>query len=306
MNRFQAVASLGIAATLAACGQIQPPKGATPVHFTVLTKQGALERGIFAATSLDDLRSQETLIGREPIKTCTTAGQYGCFAKFSVPPGSLLVAMQPMACADNSLDTVYLKDGALTFVINWKNSCPPGAGAAAVPADFVVAVPLSAVPKTTLPLELEFSEGGHAAEVIARGVVDLRASAPGHARSGNFTLDAAPRVVRGQVEHIAFTIFGLRAVRRYGWRVDIAAVDPAGRVAWHQTPFDDPTTFTCLVGESQTCAVGSYNVDMPTAGVPAGAYVIRPSFVVPPGLVQAPNPPLPAYSLPSLPIEVTP
>ena len=117
---------LGLAAILAGCGQVAPPQVATPVHFTVLTKQGALERGIFAATNVDGLRSQETPIGPKPFKTCATADERGCFATFTTPPGSLLVAMQPMGCADNHLDTAYLKKGALTFVINWTNTCPPG------------------------------------------------------------------------------------------------------------------------------------------------------------------------------------
>src|ERR1700730_6218940 len=84
---FRTVAALGLAAILAGCGQVAPPQGATPVHFTLLTKQGALERGIFAATSVDGLRSQETPIGPQPFKTCATADERGCFATFTTPPG---------------------------------------------------------------------------------------------------------------------------------------------------------------------------------------------------------------------------
>jgi hypothetical protein len=307
VNRFQTLAALGIAATLAGCGQVAPPHGATPVHFTVLTKQGGLERGIFAATSVDDLRSQETLIGPQPFKTCVAADERGCFATFTTPPGSLLVAMQPMGCADNHLDTAYLKDGVLTFVINWTNTCPPGAGTVAIPQDLVVAVPVDVLPKILLPLELDFSEGGKLPEVAGRGLVDLRAPGPGHTRSGNFTLETAPMVVQGQPEHITLTIFGLGAVRRYApWRIDIAALDHAGRVVWHQAPFDDATTFKCLVGKSSTCAVGSYNVEMPTVGVPPGVYVIRPSFALPADYAppSPPPPPLPPLTLPSLRIQV--
>src|SRR6266851_5503 len=216
VNGFRIVAALGIAATLVGCGQVAPPQGATPVHFTVLTKQGALERGIFAATSLADLRSQETPIGPQPfkpLKTCVTADERGCFATFTTPPGSLLVAMQPMGCADNHLDTVYLKNRVLTFVINWTNTCPPGAGTVAIPQDLVVAVPVDVPPKILLPLELDFSDGGKLPEVASRGLVDLRAPGPANARSGNFTLETAPIVVQGQPEHITLTIFGLSAIR---------------------------------------------------------------------------------------------
>ena len=307
MNCFRIVAALGIAATLVGCGQIQPPQGATPVHFTVLTKQGSFERGIFAATTIDDLRSQEEPIGPQPLKTCTAADEQGCFRTFTTPLGSLLVAMQPAACADNNLDTVYLKDGTVTFVINWKNSCPPGAGAAAVPADWVVAVPLDALPKTLMPLELRFSDGGKPTELAAKGIVDLRASGRAHTRSGNFILDTTPVVVRGQAEHITLTVFGLRALRRYDpWRIDIVALDHAGRAVWHQSPYDDLTIFTCLVGETNTCGVGSYSVEMPTAGVTPGVYLIRPSFVLPAGYAS-PSPPPPSpppFTMPSLTIEV--
>src|SRR5712671_2250193 len=96
VNGFRIVAALGVAATLAGCGQVAPPQGATSVHFTILTKQGAFQSGIFAATSLDALRSQETPIGPQPLKTCATADERGCFATFTSPPGSLLVGMQPM------------------------------------------------------------------------------------------------------------------------------------------------------------------------------------------------------------------
>jgi hypothetical protein len=307
VNGFRIVAALGIAATLVGCGQIQPPQGATPVRFTVLTKQGAFESGIFAATSVDDLRSQEELLGPKPLKTCAAADEQGCFRTFTTPPGSLLVALQPAACADNNLDTAYLKDGTLTFVINWKNSCPPGARAAAVPADWVVAVPLDALPKTLLPLELRFSDGGKPTELAAKGIVDLRAPGPGRTRSGNFTLEAAPRVVKGQAEHITLTIFGWRGVRRYPyWEIDIAALDHAGRVVWHQGAYQDPTIFKCLVGEVNKCPVGSFSVEMPTLGVPPGVYTIRPSFFFPTGYV--PTPPEasspPPFTLPSLTIEV--
>jgi len=299
---------VGIAATLVGCGQIQPPQGAMPVHFTVLTKQGAIESGIFAAASVDDLRSQEEQIGPQPLKACTAKDEYGCFRTFTSPPGALLVALQPAACADNNLDTVYLKDGALTFVINWKNSCPPGSGAVAVPADWVVAVPLDVLPKTLLPLELRFSDGGKPTELAGKGIVDLRTAGRGHTRSGNLSLDTTPVVVKGQTEHITLTIFGLRAIGRYyPWRIDIAALDHAGRAVWHQTPSDgDPAPFKCLVGETNTCRVGSYSVEMPTVGVPAGAYLIRPSFVLPPGYAP-PSPPAPSpppFTLPSLTIEV--
>jgi hypothetical protein len=216
--------------------------------------------------------------------------------------------MQPMSCADNHLDTAYLKDGTLTFVINWSNTCARGYGTAAVPSDWVVAVPLNALPKTLLPLELDFSEGGKPAELVARGLVDLRAPGPGRIESGNFSLGATPRVVRGQAEQITLTIFGLRALRRYEpWRIDIATLDGAGRVVWHQSPYDnDPKTFKCLVGEAYTCAVGSYSVEMPTLTVPTGVYTIRPSFFIPTSYVPIPpeasSPP--PFSLPSLTVEI--
>jgi hypothetical protein len=231
MNGSRIVAALGVAAALAGCGQVAPPQGATSVHFTILTKQGALERGIFAATSVDDLRSQETAIGPQPFKTCATADTRGCFATFTTPPGSLLVAMQPMGCADNHLDTVYLKNGVLTFVINWTNTCPPGGRTVAIPQDLVVAVPVDVLPKILLPLELDFSEGGKLPEVADRGFVDLRAPDPAHARSGNFTLETAPIVVQGQPENITLTIFGLRALlQKSPGNLDIAALDQTGRV----------------------------------------------------------------------------
>jgi hypothetical protein len=312
VNGFRIVAALGVAATLAGCGQVAPPHGATPVHFTVLTKQGAFERGIFAATSLADLRSQETPIGPQPfkpLKTCVTADERGCFATFTTPPGSLLVAMQPMGCADNHLDTAYLKDGVLTFVINWTNTCPPGAGTVAVPQDLVVAVPVDVLPKILLPLELDFSEGGKPMELAGKGLVDLRPSGRGHARSGNFSLDMAPLVIKGQAEHITLTIFGLRAILQNSpGSLDIAALDQTGRVVWRQAPFDDPTTFKCLVGKGQsnTCGVGSYSVEMPTVGVPLGSYLIRPSFVYPADnvLPQQQAPSRPQFALPSLTVEV--
>ena len=308
VNGLRILAALGIAATLVGCGQIQPPQGATPVHFTVLTKQGAFERGIFAATTVDDLRAQEEQNGPQPLKTCTAADEQGCFRTFTTPPGSLLVGMQPAACANNNLDTAYLKDGTLTFVINWKNSCPPGYGAAAVPQDLVVAVPLDALPKTLLPLELRFSDGGKPTELAGKGLVDLRASGRGHTRSGNFSLETTPVVVKGQNEHITLTIFGLRAIRRYApWRIDIAALDANSRAVWHQTPYDnDRTISNCLVGETKTCGVGSYRVEMPTVGVPPGAYLIRPSFALPADYAP-PSPPPPSpppFTLPSLTIEV--
>lgn len=308
MNGFRILAAMGIAAALAGCGQVAPPQGATPVHFTVLTKQGAFESGIFAATSVEDLRSQELSVGSGPLKACTAAGEQGCLGTFTAPPGSLLVALQPAGCAENNLDTVYLKDGALTLVVNWKNTCPPGAGAAAVPQDWVVAVPLRSLPQTLLPLTLEFSEGGKPVEVARRGLVDLRASGRGHARSGNFSLDAAPTIIKGQPEHITLTIFGLRVIRQYGpWRIDIAALDQTGRVVWHQAPYDnDPTVFKCLVGEVATCTVGSFSVDMPTQLMPAGIYTIRPSFALPDGYTPSSPPPPspPPFTLPSLTIEV--
>jgi hypothetical protein len=290
---FRTVAALGLAAILAGCGQVAPPQGATPVHFTVLTKQGALERGIFAATSVDGLRSQETPIGPQPVRTCATADERGCFAAFTTPPGSLLVAMQPMGCADNRLDTAYLKGGVLTFVINWTNTCPPGAGTVAVPQDLVVAVPVGVLPKILLPLELDFSEGGKPIELASKGLVDLRPSGQGHARLGNFSLDAAPLVVKDQSERITLTIFGLRAILQNSpGSIDIAALDQTGRVVWHQAALDDPTIFKCLVGtgQSNTCGVGSYSVEMPTVGVHAGTYVIRLSFV--------------PFTLPSLMVDV--
>ena len=307
MNGFRIVAALGCAATMVGCGQLAPPQGATPVHFTVLTRQGALEGGIFAATSVESLRSQEVLTGPQALKTCTAADEKGCFAPFTTPPDSLLVALQPMSCADNHLDTVYLKDGALTFLINWNNTCPPGYRAVAVPQDWVVAVPLNALPNTLLPLELDFSEGGKPAEIAGKGLVDLRAPGPGRIRSGNFSLNAAPRVVRGQVEPVTLTIFGLRAVRRYEpWGIDIAALDHAGRVIWHQASYsNDPTTFNCLVGKVDRCVVGSYSVEMPTLGVPVGAYTIRPSFALPAGYASpSPAPSPPPFTLPSLTVEV--
>jgi hypothetical protein len=310
VNGFRIVAALGVAATLVGCGQVAPPQGATPVHFTVLTKQGALERGIFATTSVDDLRSQETPIGPQPFKTCATADERGCFATFTTPPGSLLVAMQPMGCADNHLDTVYLKNGVLTFVINWTNTCQIVGRTVAIPQDLVVAVPVEVLPKILLPLELDFSEGGKPVELAAKGLVDLRPSGRGHARSGNFSLDMAPVVVKGQAEHITLTIFGLRAILQNSpGSLDIAALDQTGRVVWHQAPFDDPTTFKCLVGKGQsyTCGIGSYSVEMPTVGVPAGAYVIRPSFVIPADFVLSPGqtaPSRPPVTLPTLAVEV--
>jgi hypothetical protein len=304
---FLIVAALGIVAPLVGCGQVAPPQGATPVHFTVLTKQGALEDGIFAATSVDDLRSQEMLIGPPPLKTCTAANGYGCFAKFSTPPESLLVAMRPMACADSRLDTAYLKDGTLTFVITWSNRCPTQYRAAAVPQDFVVAVQLHALPQKLLPLQLDFSDGGKPAEVVGRGLVDLRAPGPGRTRSGNFTLEAAPLVVKGQAERITLTVFGLPAVRRYSyWKIDIAALDHAGRVVRHQDAYHDPTIFKCLVGEVNRCPVGSFSVEMPTLTVPTGVYTIRPSFFIPTSYV--PTPPEasspPPFPLPSLTVEI--
>jgi hypothetical protein len=147
---FGILAALIIGGIVAGCGEVAPPQGATPVHFTVLTKQGGLERGIFAATTVEDLRSQQTQIGPQPLKACSAKEEHGCLATFSTPPDSLLVAMQPMSCADNHLDTVYLKDGTLTFVINWTNACAPGAGTVAIPDDWVVAVPLSSLPQTRL------------------------------------------------------------------------------------------------------------------------------------------------------------
>jgi hypothetical protein len=137
--------------------------------------------------------------------------------------------------------------------------------------------------------------------------VDLRAPGPGRTRSGNFTLEAAPLVVKGQAEHITLTIFGLRAVRRYTyWKIDIAALDHAGRVVWHQDAYHDPTIFKCLVGEVKRCPVGSFSVEMPTLTVPSGVYTIRPSFFIPTSYV--PTPPEasspPPFSLPSLTVEI--
>lgn len=305
VNGFRIVAALGTVATLVGCGQLQPPQGAIPVHFSVLTKHGGFEPGIFAATSVDDLRSQEVIIGQPAV--CTAAHEPGCLAPFSAPADSLLVALQPAACADNHLDTAYLKDGALTFVINWNNTCPRGVATAAVPEHWVVAVPLQSLPQTLMPLELQFSNGGKPTELASKGLVDLRASGHGHTRSGNFSLDTTPVVVKGQAEHITLTIFGLRAIRVYGpWRIDIGALDQAGRNVWHQAPYDDPTMFKCLVGETNTCAAGSYSVDMPTLGVPPGAYLIRPSFVLPAGYAppspQAPSPP--PFKMPPLTVEI--
>ncbi|HVS05284.1 MAG TPA: hypothetical protein VHK65_03855 [Candidatus Dormibacteraeota bacterium] len=298
-------AALGLMTMLVGCGQVAPPRGATPVHFTVLTKHGGFEPGIFAATSVDDLRSQEVVAGQPA--ACTAADEPGCLATFSAPAGSLLVALQPAACADNHLDTVYLKNGALTFVINWNNTCPPGAAAAAVPEHWVVAVSLQSLPQTLMPLELQFSNGGKPLELAGKGLVDLRASGHGHTRSGNFSLETPPVVVKGQAEHITLTIFGLRATRVYQpWRIDIAALDQAGRVVWHQAPYDDPTMFNCLVGETNTCAAGSYSVEMPTLGVPPGVYTIRTTFALPAGYAP-PSPPAtspPQYTLPSLTVEV--
>jgi hypothetical protein len=140
--------------------------------------------------------------------------------------------------------------------------------------------------------------------------VDLRAPDPAHARSGNFTLETAPIVVQGQPEHITLTIFGLRAIlQKSPGNLDIAALDQTGRVVWHQAPFDDPTTFKCLVGTGQSyaCGVGSYSVEMPTVGVPAGVYVIRPSFVIPADFVLSPGqtaPSRPPFTLPTLAVVV--
>ena len=138
--------------------------------------------------------------------------------------------------------------------------------------------------------------------------MDLRASSSGHARTGNFSVDAAPTVIKGQPEHITLTIFGFMAASQayQPWRIDIAALDPAGRVLWHEAPFDDAPTFTCLVSQSNACRVGSYKVEMPTIGVAPGVYVIRPSFVLSAGSVLAsqPTPPAPPFTLPSLTIEV--
>src|SRR5260370_36094517 len=97
VNGFRTVAALGIAATLVGCGQVAPPEGATPVHFTVLTKHGGLQSGIFAATSVDDLRSQQVISGAPALKACNAANEWGCLASFSIPPGSLLVGLQPMS-----------------------------------------------------------------------------------------------------------------------------------------------------------------------------------------------------------------
>jgi hypothetical protein len=158
-----------------------------------------------------------------------------------------------------------------------------------------------------LPLELNFSEGGKPAEIVGKGLVDLRALGPGRIRSGNFSLNATPRVVRGQVEPVTLTIFGLRAVRRYEpWGIDVAALDHAGRVIWHQASYsNDPATFKCLVGVVDRCGVGSYSVEMPTLGVPLGAYTIRPSFALPAGYASpSPAPSPPPFTLPSLTVEV--
>jgi hypothetical protein len=305
VNAFRIMAALGISATLAACGQVHPPKGATPVHFTVLTKHGGLQSGIWAATSSDDLRSQEVQIGPTPLPTCTRKDETGCFAKFSTPAGSLLVALQPVACANNHVDTAYLKDGTLTFVVNWTNTCSIGERAAAIPDDWIVGVPLRELPQTSLPLKLAFSDGGKTPWVASSGLVDLRAQGPGLARSGDFSLDATPVVVKGEAEHIALTVFGIRAV--YGpWRIDIAALDASGRVVWHQAPYDQPPTFKCVVTQRNTCTVWSYNVEMPTVGLTPGNYLIRPSFVLPAVTFVPPVPAssVPLYALPSLTVEV--
>ena len=294
---------------LVGCGQIRPPHGATEIHFTLLSQHAGIQRGIFAATTVDDLLAQEVRNGPQAITTCTTKDETGCITPFSAPTGSLLVAMQPMSCADNHLDTGYIKNGTLTFVINWSNTCPRGAGTAAVPEDWVVAVPLHSLPQTMLLLELDFSNSGNTPEIIDTGLVDLRAPGPGHARMGNFSLEATPRVVKGQAEHITLTVFGLLVVREYDpWMIDIAAVDSAGRVVWHTRPFEDRTTLKCLAGPSSACAVGTFNVDMPTQGVPPGVYLIRPSFVLPTGRIEPPRPTPspPPFALPSLTVEVAP
>src|SRR5438128_2600421 len=85
VNAFGILAALIIGGTLAGCGEVAPPQGAIPVHFTVLTKQGAIESGLFAATSVDDLRSQELVVGPEPLKACTAADERGCFGTFTTP-----------------------------------------------------------------------------------------------------------------------------------------------------------------------------------------------------------------------------
>ncbi len=301
------MAVLGIAATLVGCGQIQPPHGATEIHFRLLSQHAGTQRGIFAATNADDLLAQEVRSGPQPVATCTTKDQSGCIAPFSAPADSLLVAMQPMACADNHLDTGYLKGGTLTFVVNWTNTCPRGAGTVAVPEDWVVAVPLHTLPQTMLRLELDFSNGGNAPEIMDTGLVDLRAPGPGHVRAGNFSLDAAPRVVRGQAEHITLTIFKFQPLLQYDpWLIDIAAVDSAGAVAWHQAP-TDLTPLNCLPGRALACAVGSLNVDVPTQGLSPGVYLIRPSFVLPTGRVEPPRPTPtpPPFALPFVTVEVT-
>jgi hypothetical protein len=308
---LQTVAALGVVALLAGCGQVAPPKGATPVHFTVLTKHGGPQSGIFAATNLDDLRALQVINRDIVLRACTRPDEGGCLGPFRTPTDSLLVGMRPMSCADNRLDTAYLEDGVLTFVISWNNTCPPGYGTAAIPDDWIVAVPLHSLPQIQLPLTLEFVNGGDQYNA-GKGMVDLRPSGPGRTRTGNFTLEATPRVVKGQAEHITFTNSGLKALAvNNPWRIDIAALDDTGRVVWHQSPFDDPTTFKCLVGEgySNTCVVGAYNVDMPTVNVPPGIYVIRPSFVIPDGSggimsPQKQDPPRPPFALPSLRVEV--
>ncbi len=294
---------------LVGCGQIRPPQGATEIHFTLLSQHAGIQRGIFAATTRDDLLAQEVRNGLHPVTACTTRDETRCIAPFSAPAGSLLVAMQPMSCADNHLDTGYLKDGTLTFVINWSNTCPRGAGTAAIPEDWVVAVPLLPLPETMLRLELDLSNGGKTPEIIDTGLVDLRAPGAGRARTGNFSLEATPRVVKGQAEHITLTVLGLQAVREYDpWMIDIAAVDSAGRVVWHTRPFEDRTALKCLAGPSSACAVGAFNVDMPTQGVSPGVYAIRPIFVLRAGSIEppGPTPAPPPFALPSLTVEIAP
>ena len=298
---------------MAGCGAVQPPPGGTPVPFTVLTMHSGLlpldgggSNTVLAAKTIDNLVVEETgSLDRAP-GPCTRAGPSFCLPRLAVPPGSLLVGITPVACADNHLDTAYLEHGTLIFAMTWSNTCPPGAGTAAVPEDWVVAVPLNALPRTRLPIELDYFNGGQLAPA-GTGLVDLRLPGPGRALAGNFSLDAAPVVARGKAELVSLTIYGLFMLRVYPrWLPDIALHDHEGRIAWHQVAFDSPQ-LQCLVGTRDRCFVGAYQVQVPTGALAPGRYEIRPTFTYGAGNIVLPQPPpqLPPFALPSLTFDVT-
>jgi hypothetical protein len=197
--------------------------GSKAVELSVISQGGppADKGGILAAPSLVDLTKLATAATRLPVK-CSAAT---CWPDAAVPNSSLLIALPtPVPCFRHAISADMNTRNALEIqVVAGASDCGPGALALAEPTYWLVAVPLSVLPKSAMSVFVYLRSHVVGADPdrnspLLSTMVDLRR--PAQTADGSVTatgvkstIDAASRDAQQQ-RHAGFTaIVGLGLFR---------------------------------------------------------------------------------------------